>query len=78
MCKRCAWILVCRYGLSHSSIVPEHLRQNDNGQRAAETRARLEEATRKREEEEKAKAAQRHQKREYRTGQLTGEVAAEL
>ena len=46
--------------------------QDAGKQRAAETRQRLEEASRKKVEDERVAAAQRHQKREYKTGKLTG------
>ena len=42
---------------------------------AEQSRRRLEEAARRKEAEEREAAAQRHQRREYRTGQLTGAVA---
>ncbi|GIL73740.1 hypothetical protein Vretifemale_3865 [Volvox reticuliferus] len=62
-----------RYGLKHSSAAPEVLLQADNSNRAAETRAKLEEARRTREEEERAKAAQRYVRKDYKTGQITEE-----
>ncbi|GIL49343.1 hypothetical protein Vafri_5718 [Volvox africanus] len=62
-----------RYGLKHSSAAPEVLLQADNSNRAAETRAKLEEARRIREEEERAKAAQRYVRKDYKTGQMTEE-----
>ena len=60
------------YGLAHGSSAPEHLRAVDTSQRGAETRARLEEGARSKVEEERRQAAQRHQKKDYRTGQITG------
>ena len=62
------------YGLSHGSTAPEQLRGVDTGQRAAETRARLEGGARLKQEEERLKLAQRHQKKEYKTGQMSGKA----
>jgi hypothetical protein len=67
--------LCCRdgYGLSHNANAPEAVQRYDTSERAAETRARLEEAARRKAEEERAKAAQRGQRKEYKAGGLTGE-----
>ncbi|GAX83794.1 hypothetical protein CEUSTIGMA_g11219.t1 [Chlamydomonas eustigma] len=66
----------CAYGLSHCQAAPEQLRGGGSNlhKQAEQTRSRLEEAARlKHEEERNSKAAQKYQKKEYRTGQLTEE-----
>jgi hypothetical protein len=62
------------YGLSHSQAAPEQLRGGGGSliKQAEQTRSRLEEAARLKQEDEHSKNAQKYQKREYRTGQLTG------
>lgn len=54
----------------HPPQPPSHLPSRSDFAEA--TRRRLEEAARRKEEEEREKAAQRYQRREYRTGRLTG------
>jgi hypothetical protein len=64
------------YGLSHSRAIPQeyHERSALSGQqRANETRTRIEEALKRKEEEERALAAKRHQRRDYRPGQMSEE-----
>lgn len=61
------------YGLKHSGAVPDALRGADLSARAAETRARLEEARLAKEAEERDKAAQKYTRREYKTGKMSEE-----
>lgn len=61
-----------RYGLKHSGAVPDALRGMDLSARAADTRARLEEARLAKEAEERDKAAQKYTRKEYKTGKMTG------
>ncbi|CAD7701668.1 unnamed protein product [Ostreobium quekettii] len=62
-----------RYGLA---VKNEHVPEYKTSQRAAETRKRLEEAGRKKEEEERALRNQRHQRREYKVGRISEEERA--
>lgn len=65
-----------KYGLDHAEVAPEAARQYDRSALAEATRKRLEEAAQRKEQEEKDKANQRYQRKEYRTGTMTAEERA--
>ena len=64
------------YGLAHSRSAPQEFQAKaalSSQQRANETRTRIEVALKKKEEEDRALAAQRHQRRDYRPNQMSEE-----
>ncbi|GFH22732.1 Cir_N domain-containing protein, partial [Haematococcus lacustris] len=64
------------YGLSHNMQAPEAVQKYDTSSRAADTRARLEEAARRKAEEERVKAAQKGVRKEYKAGKISEEDRA--
>ncbi|CAL8469997.1 g9539 [Coccomyxa elongata] len=61
-----------KYGLNYGGAAPQALQKDNRSELAAATQKRLEEAAAKKEEEAQ-KAAQRHVRREYKTGRMTEE-----
>lgn len=71
--------LDARYGITFAGHVPDELKHADRSEAAEATRRRLEAAAIKKEQELKDQAAQRYQRREHRTGQLSsGDKARRL
>jgi len=62
-----------KYGISFASRVPEEVLHQDRSDFAEATRRRLEEGVKKKEAEEREKAAQRYQRKEYRAGKISEE-----
>lgn len=62
-----------KYGISFASHAPDAVRRKDRSDVIDATRKRLEEAARRKDEEEREKAAQRYVRREHKTGRISEE-----
>ena len=62
-----------KYGISFASHAPDAVRSKDRSDIIDATRKRLEEAARRKDEEEREKAAQRYVRREHKTGRISEE-----
>ncbi|DBB05825.1 hypothetical protein WJX82_010516 [Trebouxia sp. C0006] len=65
-----------QYGLSWGETAPNEVQARDRRDAAEATRKRLDDAAKLKAQEEREKAAQKHQRQEYKTGRLTEEEKA--